>query len=80
MKNLASLFSEDARDALKSNLGIVLSDSHDYSQEELEDMFDTITDLFPYEFDQDGNPKPLGELFESIIDVFQKNHLVEFSG
>lgn len=73
MKNFASLFSEDAREELKKQLGIELSDTHDYTEEELDKLYCRITDDFPYEYDQDGEPLRMGEIFEGMIDVFVKN-------
>lgn len=75
MKNIASLFSQEARQELEKQLGIVLSDERDYSANELEDLYERITDDFPYEFDADGEPLRMGRIFESIIDVFCKENL-----
>lgn len=77
MKNIASLFSDRARDALQKNLGITLSDDYDYSNDELAQLYDTIADEFPYSFSSDGTPLELGEVFEEIIDVFCKNKLIK---
>lgn len=77
MKNLSVLFSEEARTALKMNLGIVLHDEHNYSPDELEALYEQITENFPYAYDGD-QPAQLGEVFEEIVDVFVKNHLVAF--
>lgn len=79
MKNIASLFSEEARDELKRRCGIELSDRQDYSEEELAELFERITDDFPYEFDDAGEPMHLGRVFEDIVDVFVKNKLIAFN-
>ena len=79
MKNIASLFSPDARVELKRQLNIELSDSHDYTGDELETLYERITDDFPYAFDADGEPLRMGVIFESIIDVFVKNKLIQFN-
>lgn len=76
MKNLASLFSADARDALKSELNIVLDDAHDYSADELEDLYEQITDDFPYQYSQSGKPDKMGYIFEGILDVFINHNLI----
>lgn len=76
MKNLASLFSADARDALKSELNIVLDDAHDYSADELEDLYEQITDDFPYQYSQSGEPDKMGYIFEGILDVFINHNLI----
>ena len=76
MKRVASLFSADARDELKKQLGIELSGKHDYTKEELEALYERITDDFPYSFDTEGNPSQTAIAFESIIDVFIQNKLI----
>ena len=75
MKGIASLFSEEARQELEKQLDIILSDEHDYSADELEDIFGEITENFPYEFGPDGEPLRMGRIFEDILNVFYKNHL-----
>lgn len=75
MKKVASLFSGEARQELEKRLDIVLSDEHDYSDDELKILYEKITDDFPYAFDADGNPLRMGRIFEDIIDVFCKNNL-----
>lgn len=77
MKNVASLFSGEALNELQKQLGIVLSDEHDYTEDELEELYEQITDGFPYEFDDDGRPRHLGRIFECIVDVFCNNGLVK---
>lgn len=79
MRNVASLFNEETLNALKEELDICLTDNHDYSQEELDDIFMKIEDDFPYEYDKDGMPLRLGRIFEDLIDTFQHNNLVKFS-
>ena len=76
MKNVASLFPEECREELKTHPGIELSDTYDYTEKELDVLYCQITDDFPYEFDQDGEPLRMGEIFENIIDVFAKNKLI----
>lgn len=75
MKNIASLFSDRARTALRESLGITLSDDRDYSQNELEQLYERITDEFPYSFDSDGSPQEPGMIFDEIIDTFCENKL-----
>lgn len=77
MKQVAGMFSQEARRELEQRLGIVLEDTHDYTPDELEGLYDIITDRFPYAFAADGTPQPMGALFEQIIDVFVQNRLVE---
>lgn len=78
MKNVASLFTQEARAALENQLGIALSDGHDYSDEELGGLYERITEEFPYSFDENGEPDPMGLLFESLLDTFITNKLVSF--
>ncbi len=75
MKNIASLFSDRAKEALQKNLGITLSDDHDYSRDELELLYERITDEFPYSYGSDGSPQESGMIFDEIIDTFCENKL-----
>lgn len=79
MKNIASMFSAEARDELKKQLAVELSDDHDYSVNELNDLYDRITDDFPYAYKDNGDPEPRGVIFEGIIDVFTQRKLIEFN-
>lgn len=78
MKNIASLFSDEAKKALHNELSIDLSDSHDYSEDELESLYNKISDDFPYAYSPDGEPQPTGTIFEELIDTFVKNNLIDF--
>ena len=78
MMDVASLFSKRAKDALKETLGITLEEKHDYSEEELEALYERITEDFPYEYSPSGQPEQLGAVFEELIDVFVTHHLVAF--
>ncbi len=75
MKNVASLFSDKMKEELKKSLGIEITDEYDYSDDEMEELFYQITENFPYEFDSEGNPLEMGQIFEDIIDVFVRNKL-----
>lgn len=75
MKGVASLFSSEARQALKDYLNIVLNDEYNYSKEELVSLYEKITDEFPYEYGPSGEPLETAKIFESILDVFIKNKL-----
>lgn len=70
MKNVASKFSKTALDALEKELHITLSDERDYTEDELADLYERITDDFPYAYDDSGEPLEAGRIFEEIIDVF----------
>jgi hypothetical protein len=79
MKNIASRFSIEARNALEDTLSIALSDEHDYGNDELKELYDKITDDFPYAYDDHGDPLKLGHIFEEIVDVFSgENGLISF--
>lgn len=72
MTGVASVFSERERSALAAYMGITLSDSVDYSFDELDCLHDDIMERFPYEFDPvTGEPMELTHIFESIMDKFQ---------
>lgn len=69
MRSVASKFSAEANIALKAYLDIELSDAHDYSDDEMEDLYMRITDEFPYE-----SAPELKSVFEAMIDVFIANN------
>ncbi len=77
MKNIASLFTLEMKEAIKAQLNIELSDEHDFSDEELENLFYRIIDEFPFEYadDEYGGPLGLTRVMEDMIDVFVKNKL-----
>ena len=78
MTGVASVFTEKERNALAVHMGVILSDSVDYSFDDLDSMHDDIMERFPYEFDPiTGEPKELALIFESIIDKFQDKLIPE---
>ena len=78
MTGVASVFTEKDRNALTAHMGVILSDSVDYSFDDLDSLHDNIMERFPYEFDPvTGEPKELALLFESIIDKFQDKLIPE---
>ena len=70
MKNITKYFSAEALAELERQVGIQFVDSVDYSREELEELYEKITDEFPYEYEADGTPMRLGRIFEEIVDAF----------
>lgn len=70
MTGVKSVFSPEELNFMESTIGLQLSDTKDYSPDELLDIYDRITDDLPYEYDEDGTPLESGRLFESIIDKF----------
>lgn len=79
MKSIASLFTAPMKEALKEQLGVELSDHHDYSVDELETIYDRITEEFPLGYDASGAPVGLTKHMEDMIDVFVKNKLIRFN-
>lgn len=72
MVNINRYFDDEALDELQK-IGISFNPEHDYSDEEMSEIYSDITDNFPYEFDADGEPKRMGQIFERIIDTFVQN-------
>lgn len=72
MKNVNRLFSDEELDSLKK-IGIQFDPEHDYSDDELLDIHEKITDEMPCAFDDKGEPLQSGRIFESILDKFYDN-------
>ena len=70
MIGVRSVFSEKELDFMKRTIGLELSDTKDYSDAELDAIYDLICDELPCDFDEEGYPLESGRLFESIIDKF----------
>ena len=70
MKNVRSLFNERQNEMLEE-IGVKLSDDIDYSDDELDDIYDTITEHYQVAaFDKNSEPLPIAEEWEKIIDIF----------
>ena len=70
MTNVRSLFNEKQNEMLKE-IGVELSDDIDYSDDELDDIYDTITEHYQVAaFDKNSEPLPIAEEWEKIIDIF----------
>jgi hypothetical protein len=70
MKNLKSKFNKEQLDII-TGIGVTLSDDHDYSDDELMDIHDQITDRYLDDgFDQNGEPTQAAAKYESLIDFF----------
>lgn len=70
MKNVRSIFNEQQNNLLKT-IGIELSDDIDYSDDELIDIYDKITDHYQVAaFDKNSRPLPIARKWETIIDIF----------
>ncbi len=70
MKGVRSVFTEEELNFIKTYTGIEFSDDKDYSDDEIVDIYERLTDELPYDYDDDGYPKKNGRLFESIVDKF----------
>lgn len=62
MKNVAAFFSDEERSFIREYTGITLSDEKDYSDDELLQIHEAITDN-----------APMDAVFERIIDKFYDN-------
>lgn len=71
MKKINTIFTNEELEALEK-IVVKFNPDHDYSDDELLDIHEKITDEFPYEYNDDG-PKASGRIFESIIDKFKDN-------
>lgn len=70
MTGVRSVFDQEELDFIESSIGLVLSDTKDYTDDELLEIYDLITEELPCEFDEEGYPLKTGWLFEHIIDKF----------
>ena len=71
MKNLSKWFSKDALEEL-SKMGVRIDDDLDYTDDDLLNMYEKITEEFPYAYDEDGNPTRMGIIFEEIVDALEE--------
>lgn len=65
-----SVFTENELNFMEHSIGLVLSDTKDYSEDEILEFYEKILAELPMEFDADGYPLETGRLFESIVDKF----------
>ncbi len=73
MKNVKSIFDSNEI-AMLEQIGVKLSDDRDYTDDELDDIYDEITAYYQCAaFDKQGNPLPIVYEWESIIDTFFDN-------
>jgi hypothetical protein len=71
LKNINKFFTNEELEALEK-IDVKFDPDRDYSDDELFDIHEKITDEFPYEYDDSG-PKESGRMFEAIIDKFKDN-------
>lgn len=70
MKNVKSLFNEKQNKMLQE-IGVNLSDDKDYTDDELDDIYDKITEHYQVAaFDKNSDPLPIAKDWEKIIDIF----------
>ena len=73
MTGVRSVFTEEELDFMKKHIGLELSDTKDYTDDELTDIYEQITTELPYSYDSEGYPLEQGQLFEAIVDKFLDN-------
>ena len=73
MTGVKSVFTEEELDFMKKHIGLELSDTKDYTDDELTDIYVQITTELPYAYDSEGYPLEQGQLFEAIVDKFLDN-------
>lgn len=73
MKNIRTLYNEEQLAMLES-IGINLDNDKDYSDDELINIYDEITDYYQVAcFDKNGEPLPSARKWETIFDIFYDN-------
>lgn len=70
MTGVRSVFTAKELAFIEKNTELELSDTKDYTDDELTDIYEQLTEELPYTYDGDGYPLEEGRLFESIIDKF----------
>lgn len=70
MTGVKSVFTPEEIKFMKNSLELELSDTKDYTVDELLDIHDLITEELPHDYDDEGYPLETGRMFESIIDKF----------
>lgn len=73
MTGVKSVFTDKELEFMRSSIGLELSDTKDYTDDELDDIYLLITEQLPYDFDDDGTPLETGWMFEHIMDKFLKH-------
>lgn len=70
MTGVRAAFTEKELEFMRTAIGLELSDTRDYSDDELLVLFDRVTDELPLDLDDEGRPLARGWLFGSIVDKF----------
>ncbi len=69
MKKVKSIFNSKQLEMLKE-IGVELSDEKDYTDDELDDIYDEITGHYQVAAFKNGEPLPIAREWERIIDIF----------
>ena len=70
MKNIKSIFDSRQIEMLEE-IGVKLFDDKDYTDDELDDIYDEITSYYQCSaFNKNGDPLPIAYKWERIIDTF----------
>lgn len=70
MRNVRSIFDVQQNEMLEE-INIILVDDKDYTDDELDDIYDAITEHYQVaSFDGNGEPLPIAYKWEEIIDKF----------
>ncbi len=70
MKNMRSIFTDEQLEML-NRINVNLSDDYDYNDDELDAIYDKITDYYQVAaFDKNSEPLPIAYEWEKIIDTF----------
>lgn len=73
MTGLKSVFTEEELAFMRTSIGLELSDTKDYTNDELDNIYLLITEELPHDYDDDGTPLETGWMFEHIVDKFLKH-------
>ena len=70
MKKIDKYFNNEQLNLLK-NIGIQLNSDKDYTDDDLFEIHDIITESYiEFGFDKNDEPKPIAKIYEEIIDIF----------
>ena len=69
MKNTRKYFNEEQLHLLES-IGIRLDNDTDYSDDDIADMYDKVTEIYQDTFSKDGEPQAETFEWEPIVDIF----------
>lgn len=73
MTGVKSVFTDKELEFMRTSISLELSDTKDYTDDELDDIYLLITEELPHDFNDDGTPLETGWMFEHIVDKFLKH-------